>query len=67
MQELPKELPDDDPEDVLFGSQFGARTIELNRPKKLNSLDGSMIRKILPRLKVPLPWKRERYETEKLP
>jgi 3-hydroxyisobutyryl-CoA hydrolase len=50
--EIPKELPGDDPEDVLFGSQFAARTIELNRPKKLNSLDGSMIRKIVPRLKV---------------
>lgn len=50
--DMPKELPGDDPEDVLFGSQFAARTIELNRPKKLNSLDGSMVRKILPRLKV---------------
>ncbi|KAI3550306.1 enoyl-CoA hydratase/isomerase [Colletotrichum filicis] len=40
----------DDPDDVMFNSSYGLRTIELNRPKKLNSLDGSMIRKILPRL-----------------
>ncbi|KAK1688015.1 enoyl-CoA hydratase/isomerase [Colletotrichum godetiae] len=40
----------DDPDDVMFTSSYGLRTIELNRPKKLNSLDGSMIRKILPRL-----------------
>jgi 3-hydroxyisobutyryl-CoA hydrolase len=40
----------DDPEDVLFGSIYGLRTIELNRPKKHNSLNGSMIRKITPRL-----------------
>ncbi|KAG0648768.1 3-hydroxyisobutyryl-coenzyme A hydrolase [Hyphodiscus hymeniophilus] len=45
-----KELPGDEPEDVLFSSHFGVRTIELNRPKKLHSLDGSMIRKIVPRL-----------------
>ncbi|KAL2002323.1 hypothetical protein VTN02DRAFT_194 [Thermoascus thermophilus] len=49
--ELPKELPEDDPDDVLFNSLYGVRTIELNRPKKLNSLNGSMVRKILPRLK----------------
>lgn len=42
----------DDPDDVLFGSIYGVRTIELNRPKKLNSLDGSMCRKIIPRLQV---------------
>src|SRR4051812_46076767 len=40
----------DDPEDVLFNSLYGLRTIELNRPKKYNSLNGSMIRKITPRL-----------------
>ncbi|KAJ9139480.1 hypothetical protein NKR23_g7957 [Pleurostoma richardsiae] len=40
----------DEPEDVLFNSLYGLRTIELNRPKKLNSLDASMIRKIVPRL-----------------
>ena len=34
----------------MFGSQYGVRTITLNRPKKLNSLDGSMCRKIVPRL-----------------
>jgi len=45
-----KELPGDNPEDVLFNSNFGVRTIDLNRPAKLHSLDGSMIRKIVPRL-----------------
>ncbi|EHY54230.1 3-hydroxyisobutyryl-CoA hydrolase [Exophiala dermatitidis] len=49
--DLPKELPGDDPDDVLFNSLYGVRTIELNRPKKLNSLNGSMARKILPRLR----------------
>lgn len=49
--ELPKELPGDDPDDVLFSSLYGVRMIELNRPKKLNSLNASMVRKILPRLK----------------
>jgi 3-hydroxyisobutyryl-CoA hydrolase len=48
---LPRELPTDDPDDVLFGSLYGVRTIELNRPKKLNSLNGSMARKIIPRLR----------------
>ena len=47
-----QEQPDDDPEDVIFGSLYGVRTIELNRPKKLNSLNGSMARKIILRLKV---------------
>ncbi|KAG8158746.1 hypothetical protein KVR01_011189 [Diaporthe batatas] len=42
--------PGDEPEDVVFNSIYGLRTIELNRPKKLNSLNGSMIRKIGPRL-----------------
>jgi 3-hydroxyisobutyryl-CoA hydrolase len=45
-----REKPGDEPEDVLFNSHFGVRTIELNRPKKLHSLNGSMIRKIVPRL-----------------
>ena len=49
---LPKELPGDEPDDVLFNSLYGVRLVELNRPKKLNSLNGSMARKILPRLKV---------------
>ncbi|KAJ5558333.1 Crotonase core [Penicillium sp. DV-2018c] len=48
---IPKELPGDEPDDVLFHSIYGLRSIELNRPKKLNSLNGSMARKILPRLK----------------
>ncbi|ROW09086.1 hypothetical protein VMCG_02953 [Cytospora schulzeri] len=42
--------PEDEPEDVVFSSLYGLRTIELNRPSKLNSLNGSMIRKIAPRL-----------------
>ncbi|RAK99498.1 mitochondrial 37S ribosomal protein mS47 [Aspergillus ibericus CBS 121593] len=49
--EIPKELPGDEPDDVLFHSHYGVRLIELNRPKKLNSLNGSMVRKITPRLK----------------
>ncbi|KAK2754511.1 hypothetical protein FQN54_006912 [Arachnomyces sp. PD_36] len=49
--EIPKELPEDEADDVLFNSLYGVRTIELNRPKKLNSLNGSMARKIVPRLK----------------
>lgn len=43
--------PEDEPEDVIFDSKFGLRTVELNRPKKLNSLNGSMVRKIVPRLR----------------
>ncbi|KAJ4290427.1 3-hydroxyisobutyryl-CoA hydrolase [Kalmusia sp. IMI 367209] len=42
--------PNDDPDDVTFTNNYGVRSIELNRPKKLNSLDGSMARKIIPRL-----------------
>lgn len=49
--EVIRELPGDEPEDVLFDTIFGLRTIELNRPAKLHSLDGSMIRKIVPRLR----------------
>jgi 3-hydroxyisobutyryl-CoA hydrolase len=52
--ETPKELPGDEPDDVLFNSIYGLRSVELNRPKKLNSLNGSMARKIFPRLKVSL-------------
>ncbi|KAH8197912.1 hypothetical protein TruAng_007915 [Truncatella angustata] len=48
--EVIKPLKDDEPEDVVFNSLYGLRTVELNRPKKLNSLNGSMIRKIVPRL-----------------
>lgn len=47
-----KELPGDEPEDVVFNTLYGVRTIELNRPRKLNSLNGSMARKIVPRLQV---------------
>ena len=39
-------------EDIIFQQQMGNRTILLHRPKKLNSLNLSMIKKILPRLKV---------------
>lgn len=49
-----KELPTDEPDDVLFNNVYGLRSIELNRPKKLNSLNGSMARKIIPRLQVRL-------------
>ncbi|KAI1111955.1 enoyl-CoA hydratase/isomerase [Nemania sp. NC0429] len=45
-----KELPGDEPRDVAFSNLYGLRTIELNRPQKLNSLNASMIRKILPRM-----------------
>lgn len=48
--EIWRPLPEDEPEDVVFTSLYGLRSIELNRPKKLNSLNGSMIRKIAPRL-----------------
>lgn len=47
---LLKQQQDDDPDDVIFTNNYGVRSIELNRPKKLNSLDGSMVRKIIPRL-----------------
>ena len=50
--QIPKEAPQDEPEDVLFNKLYGLRSIVLNRPKKLNSLNGSMVRKIVPRLKV---------------
>ncbi|KAF2147884.1 3-hydroxyisobutyryl-CoA hydrolase mitochondrial precursor [Myriangium duriaei CBS 260.36] len=43
-------LPGDPENDVVFGSKYGVRTIQLNRPDKLNSLNGSMARKIIPRL-----------------
>ncbi|KAL6721825.1 3-hydroxyisobutyryl-CoA hydrolase [Lecanora helva] len=52
---IPKEQPTDDPDDVLFNTVYNVRTIELNRPKKLNSLNASMARKIIPRL---LEWQK---------
>ena len=52
---IPKEQPNDDPDDVIFNSIYNVRTIELNRPKKLNSLNASMARKIIPRL---LEWQK---------
>ena len=51
LTELTREQPGDELDDVIFGSTHGVRTIELNRPKKLNSLNGSMARKIIPRLR----------------
>ncbi|KAL8947999.1 MAG: hypothetical protein Q9222_005781, partial [Ikaeria aurantiellina] len=45
-----KEQPGDNPDDVFFNTLYGVRTIQLNRPKKYNALNGSMIRKIIPRL-----------------
>lgn len=45
-----KELPGDEANDVVFESKYGLRSIMLNRPKKLNSLNASMIRKIIPRM-----------------
>lgn len=45
-----KELPGDEPQDVVFNNLYGLRTIALNRPAKLNSLNASMIRKIIPRM-----------------
>ncbi|KAI5865495.1 ClpP/crotonase [Durotheca rogersii] len=50
VQGVPKELPTDEPRDVVFSNLYGLRTIELNRPLKYNALNGSMIRKIFPRL-----------------
>ena len=37
-------------DDILFESNLGARVVNLNRPKKLNSLNESMCRKLLARL-----------------
>ncbi|KAF4984331.1 hypothetical protein FZEAL_442 [Fusarium zealandicum] len=45
-----KEDRRDKPNDVVFENKYGLRTVMLNRPKKLNSLNASMIRKIVPRL-----------------
>ncbi len=40
----------DDENEVLFNSDASVRYITLNRPKKLNSLNSTMIQKITPRL-----------------
>ena len=48
----PRKGSQDEPDDVIFNNLYGLRSIVLNRPKKLNSLNGSMVRKITPRLKV---------------
>ncbi|BFZ58334.1 3-hydroxyisobutyryl-CoA hydrolase [Savitreella phatthalungensis] len=49
-------ISQDPADDVLFEDVQGVRKVILNRPKKLNSLDGSMIRKIHPRL---LDWAKD--------
>ncbi|KAF2189090.1 3-hydroxyisobutyryl-CoA hydrolase mitochondrial precursor [Zopfia rhizophila CBS 207.26] len=49
-EDLLRPQKDDEPDDVVFTNNYGVRSIELNRPKKLNSLNGSMARKIIPRL-----------------
>ncbi|KAK9446718.1 mitochondrial 37S ribosomal protein mS47 [Limtongia smithiae] len=43
-------VPVEDPDDVLFESNLIARIVKLNRPKKLNALNKSMVDKIIPRL-----------------
>ena len=40
---------------MLFNPLYGLRTIELNRPEKLNALNGSMVEQITLRLQVPFP------------
>ena len=64
--DIPKELPGDEPDDVLFSSIYGIRSVELNRPKKLNSLNGSMARKIVPRLKVRIDARKSRNKTKEI-
>ncbi|PYH43823.1 mitochondrial 37S ribosomal protein mS47 [Aspergillus saccharolyticus JOP 1030-1] len=43
-------IGDSKKDDVLFNSLYGVRLIELNRPKKYNALDQSMVEKIYARL-----------------
>jgi hypothetical protein len=54
VQEQIKQDPENDPNDILLSKEHGARIITLNRPTKLNSLNASMARKLLLRLKVRL-------------
>jgi 3-hydroxyisobutyryl-CoA hydrolase len=54
--EILEELPGDEPNDVLFHSKHGVGLIELNRPKKLNTLNGSMARKITSKLLVSVSY-----------
>ena len=44
--------PAENPDDVLFHTNYGVRAIELNRPAKLNALSGYMAGRILERLRV---------------
>jgi hypothetical protein len=53
VQEMVKQDPENDPDDILLAKENGARILTLNRPSKLNSLNGSMAKKLLLRLKVP--------------
>ncbi|PYH82579.1 ClpP/crotonase [Aspergillus uvarum CBS 121591] len=50
MKGVSKGAPTPAQDDVLFGSLYGVRLIELNRPEKLNALNWSMVNKITPRL-----------------
>ncbi|KAG8530407.1 uncharacterized protein KY384_004909 [Bacidia gigantensis] len=47
---IDKQVPGESPSDVLFNTHYGVRTIELNRPGKMNSLNASMAQKIISRL-----------------
>lgn len=44
--------PGDEVGDVLFSVRSRVGTVQLNNPKKLNSLTASMIRKMIPMLRV---------------
>lgn len=51
-RELSRPIEGDEQDDVVFTFESGLRIIQMNRPKKLNSLNGSMARKLIGRLKV---------------